>query len=61
MLLNSRPYTTFDNNSSDYAKLNWLTRANPYLAGPTPIQALKAGQQERVLAEAAAAEASQWS
>jgi hypothetical protein len=46
---------------SDYAKLNWLTRANPYLDGQTPVQALKAGQKERVLAEAAAVEASQWS
>jgi hypothetical protein len=39
---------------SDYAKLNWLTRANPYLEDTTPIQALKAGQTARVLAEAAA-------
>jgi hypothetical protein len=39
---------------SDYAKLNWLTRVNPYLDGQTPIQALKAGQKERVLAEASA-------
>jgi hypothetical protein len=39
---------------SDYGKLNWLTRANPYLEDITPIQALKAGQKERVLAEAAA-------
>lgn len=44
---------------SDYAKLNWLTRANPCLDGQTPIQALKAGQKERVLAEAAAVEESQ--
>jgi hypothetical protein len=46
---------------SDYGKLNWLTRTNPYLDGQTPIQALKAGQKERVLAEAAAAGANQWS
>ena len=46
---------------SDYAKLNWLIRANPYLEGQTPIQALKSGQKERVLAEAAAVGASQWS
>jgi hypothetical protein len=39
---------------SDYAKLNWLTRVNPYLDGQTPIQTLKAGQKERVLAEASA-------
>lgn len=46
---------------SDYAKLNWLTRTNPYLDGQTPIQALKAGQKDRVLAEAAAVGAGQWS
>jgi hypothetical protein len=46
---------------SDYAKLNWLTRVNPYLDGQTPIQTLKAGQKERVLAEASAVGAGQWS
>ena len=46
---------------SDYGKLNWLTHANPYLEGQTPIQALKTGQQERVLGEATAVGASQWS
>ena len=46
---------------SDYAKLNWLTRANPYLGGRTPVDALKAGEREWVVAEAAAAGASQWS
>jgi hypothetical protein len=46
---------------SDYAKLNWLTRLNPYLDGQTPIQALKVGQKERVLAEASAVGAGQWS
>jgi hypothetical protein len=46
---------------SDYAKLNWLTRVNPYLDGQTPIQALKAGQKEHVLAEASAVGAGQWS
>lgn len=46
---------------SDYAKLNWLIRINPYLDGQTPIQALKTGQKERVLAEASAVGASQWS
>jgi hypothetical protein len=46
---------------SDYAKLNWLTRVNHYLDGQTPIQALKAGQKERVLAEASAVGAGQWS
>ena len=39
---------------SDYSKLNWLTRPNPVLDGSTPIEALKQGQKERVLAEAAA-------
>jgi hypothetical protein len=39
---------------SDYTKLNWLTRVNPYLDSQTPIQALKVGQKERVLAEASA-------
>jgi hypothetical protein len=46
---------------SDYAKLNWLTRTNPLLDGQTPVQALKAGQKDRVLATATAAGASQWS
>jgi hypothetical protein len=46
---------------SDYTKLNWLIRFNPYLDGQTPIQALKAGQKERVLAEAFAVGAGQWS
>jgi hypothetical protein len=46
---------------SDYAKLNWLTRVNPYLDGQTPIQALKTGQKEHVLAEASAVGAGQWS
>jgi len=46
---------------SDYAKLNWLTRANPHLEDTTPIQALKSGQKERVLAEAATVGAIQWS
>jgi hypothetical protein len=46
---------------SDYAKLNWLTRSNPLLDGQTPVQALKAGQKDRVMAAATAAGASQWS
>jgi hypothetical protein len=44
---------------SDYAKLNWLTRANPYLEGNTPLQALKEGEKERVITEAVAAGVSQ--
>jgi hypothetical protein len=46
---------------SDYAKLNWLTRVNPYLDSQTPIQALKAGQKERVIEEASTVGAGQWS
>lgn len=46
---------------SDYAKLNWLTRTNPLLDSQTPVQTLKAGQKDRVLAAATAAGASQWS
>lgn len=46
---------------SDCAKLSWLTRVNPYLDDQTPIQVLKAGQKERVLVEAAAVGAGQWS
>jgi hypothetical protein len=46
---------------SDYAKLNWLTRANPYLDGCTPVEALKTGQKDRVIAKATAAGAGQWS
>jgi hypothetical protein len=39
---------------SDYSKLNWLTRPNPFLDGFTPIEALKRGHKDRVLAEAEA-------
>jgi hypothetical protein len=39
---------------SDLAKLNWLMRPNPFLEGLTPLAALKGGQKERVLREAAA-------
>lgn len=46
---------------SDYAKLNWLTRPNPYLEGITPVQALQKGQSDRVIEQAQAAGASQWS
>lgn len=45
---------------SDYAKLNWLTRANPYLEGLTPVEALKQGQSDRVIQIAEAAGAGQW-
>lgn len=38
---------------SDFAKLNWLMRANPFLDHLTPIEALKQGQKERVIEQAA--------
>jgi hypothetical protein len=37
---------------SDFAKLSWLVRPNPILDGLTPVQALKKGLKERVIAEA---------
>lgn len=40
---------------SDFAKLNWLVRSNPFLDGLTPVEALKQGQKERVAQEAAGA------
>lgn len=40
---------------SDFAKLNWLVRPQPFLDGLTPIQALKQGYKERVIQEAAGA------
>ena len=40
---------------SDFAKLNWLVRPNPFLDGLTPIQALRQGYKERVIEEAAGA------
>jgi hypothetical protein len=46
---------------SDYAKLNWLTRPNPYLEGLTPVEALKQGKCDHVIQEAQAVGASQWS
>jgi len=47
-------------NMSDYAKLNWFTRSNPYLDGAIPYEALKAGQKDRVIAEASAAGSVKW-
>jgi hypothetical protein len=38
----------------DFAKLNWFVRPNPFLDGLTPLVALKMGQTERVVREAAA-------
>jgi hypothetical protein len=46
---------------SDYAKLSWLTKPNPYLEGLPPVEALKQGQGGRVIQQAEAAGASQWS
>jgi hypothetical protein len=40
---------------SDFAKLSWLVRSNPYLEGLTPVVALRNGLIERVLQEAKAA------
>lgn len=37
---------------SDFAKLNWLVRPNPFLEGLTPVQALKQGHKGRVIQEA---------
>lgn len=39
---------------SPFAKLVWFTRANPYLEGRPPIEALRAGDVERVEQEALA-------
>jgi len=38
---------------SDFAKLSWLVRPNPFLDGLTPVESLKQGMKERVLQEAA--------
>jgi hypothetical protein len=38
--------------ASDFAKLNWLVRPNPFLDGLTPLQLLKQGNKERVIREA---------
>lgn len=46
---------------SDYAKLVWLTRANPYLENLTPLEALKQGKKEQVIEQARSVQASQWS
>lgn len=46
---------------SDYAKLSWLTKPNPYLEGLPPVEALKQGQSDRVIQQAESAGASQWS
>jgi hypothetical protein len=40
---------------SDFAKLSWLVRPNPYLEGSTPVEALKNGLVEQVFQEAKAA------
>ncbi len=43
---------------SPFAELVWLSRANPVLDGRTPIEALRSGELDRVLAAARAAQAS---
>ncbi|WP_013323996.1 hypothetical protein [Gloeothece verrucosa] len=45
---------------SDFAKLNWLVRPNPYLGGLTPVEALKQGEKERVIEEAQGLGALDW-
>lgn len=37
---------------SQLSKLSWLVRPNSFLDGLTPVEALKQGQKERVIAEA---------
>lgn len=37
---------------SDFAKLNWLMKPNPFLKGLTPVEALKQKQVKQVLREA---------
>ena len=44
--------------ASPLAKVSWFTRANPYLEGRTPLEALKAGEIERLIAIARGVEVS---
>lgn len=37
---------------SDFAKVSWLVRPDPYLKGLTPVEVLKQGGKDKVLAEA---------
>lgn len=39
---------------SEFAKLSWLMRPNPYLEGLTPVEVLKQGGKDRAIAEALA-------
>ncbi|MEO0854111.1 MAG: hypothetical protein AAFY15_11525, partial [Cyanobacteria bacterium J06648_11] len=39
---------------SDYSKLTWLARPNPYFESRTPVELLRQGERERVVREAAA-------
>lgn len=43
----------------NFVRLVWLTRPNPYLDERAPIEALRAGELERVVGEARAVEAQQ--
>lgn len=46
--------------ASDFAKLNWLVRPNPFLDGLTPLQSLKQGNKERVIREAMGIGGANW-
>jgi hypothetical protein len=43
---------------SPLAKMSWFTRPNPYLEGRTPVEALKAGEVERLISLARGVEVS---
>jgi hypothetical protein len=45
---------------SDFAKLNWLVRPNPFLDGLTPVQVLKQGNKKRVIQEAIGIGGANW-
>jgi hypothetical protein len=51
-VVNGLPEVSRTLSVSDLAKISWFTRPNPFLDGLTPLQALRSGQKERVLAEA---------
>ena len=51
-VIDGLPKTLKALNLSDFAKLNWLVRPNPFLDQLTPVEALRQGQKERVIQEA---------
>jgi len=51
-IIDGLPETLKALNLSDFAKLNWLVRPNPFLDQLTPVEALRQGQKERVIQEA---------